>query len=137
MTDSSSNARTNRELLKALRTPVARFYPCDLHVHSLGSYDVCQTGHFQQLPAGLQQKVTVAMRGTPFQVPLTKEPADSAQFDERICTPELVQAFLDELGTRRDTVAQSEAMLESDNWSVIGITDHNTATFACGWRAEG
>ena len=131
MTEISSTSRTSRELLKALRTPVARFYPCDLHVHSLGSYDVCQAGHFQQLSPGLQQKVTDAMRGTTFQVPLSREPSDPAQFDEKICTPELVQAFLDELGVRRDAVAQSEAMLESDNWSLIGITDHNTSTFAC------
>ena len=131
MTVNSPNARTSRELLKALRTQVVRFYPCDLHVHSLGSFDVCQKGHFQQLSTKLQQQMIGAMKDTSFKLPLSNDPNDAAQFDEAICKHELVQAFLDELGGRRDAVVQSEAMLESDNWSVIGITDHNTATFGC------
>ena len=36
------------------RPPVARFYPCDLHVHSPGSFDFWQSGRLQRLPEGLR-----------------------------------------------------------------------------------
>ena len=46
-------SRTSREVLNSLRPPVARFYPCDLHVHSPGSFDFWQSGRLQRLPEGL------------------------------------------------------------------------------------
>lgn len=124
------SGQTNRELSRSLRTPVARFYLCDLHVHSLGSYDVCQAGRFEKLPEALRQKISVSLNGSAVTLPLGKEPNDAGQFDEHMTKPDLVQAFLDSLEARRDLVGESEGTSETDNWCVIGITDHNTSTFS-------
>ncbi len=135
MTDETTSGRTNRELVKALKTPVARFYPCDFHVHSLGSYDVFQAGRFEHLPEDLREKIAIAIEGTSLVFPLGKEPADPAKFDEQMATPELVQSFLDSLESRRNMISESEGTSETDNWCVIGITDHNTSTFSAALSA--
>lgn len=136
MTTPATNIRTGRQLLKAIRTSVARFYPCDLHVHSPGSYDVCQVGRLEQLPEDFRQKVVEAATAAGFTLPLPREPTDPAAFDEAMATPELVTSFLREIVLRRDSIAQEEGLSESDNWCVVGITDHNTSHFACALAKE-
>lgn len=127
MPESDSHARTNRELLKALRTPVARFYPCDLHVHSPGSFDVCLGGRFATLPEALQTSLQPPPNR---QLPLPREPADPGTFDRETATRENVTAFLDALILRRNALAAEENISESDNWAAIAITDHNTSHFS-------
>lgn len=109
MTRTNIQGRTNKELLKALRPPVARFYPYDLHTHSLGSHDVCYGSRFLALPEELRIAVGTPSVGptdsaaTPpadteslsssISLPLSKEPADHKKHDQDVATPEFVAAF--------------------------------------------
>ena len=43
----SDVARTHKELVRDLKPPKARFYPFDLHTHSLGSYDVLEASIYK------------------------------------------------------------------------------------------
>jgi hypothetical protein len=123
-------SRTNREVLNALRPPVARFYPCDFHVHGLGSFDVWQSGRFQRLPDDLRRRMAEGTSGADLRLPLSGEPHDAGEFDEQVTQPSLVSAFYESLLARRMHVSQLEGILESDNWAIVGITDHNTAHFS-------
>jgi AAA domain, putative AbiEii toxin, Type IV TA system len=123
-------SRTNREVLNSLRPPVARFYPCDLHVHSPGSFDVWQSGRFPKLPEELRRSMTMATSGTDIRVPQAGEPRDAGEFDEQITQPSLVSAFYESILDRRMRVAQLEGIVDSDNWAIVGVTDHNTAHFS-------
>ena len=137
MDANETKARTNRELLKVLKGPIARFYPMDLHVHSLGSYDVLQSGRFETLPASLQTLLNSCPSKEPVEgesdgvFPLGKEPDDPCRFDQNMATSGLLEAFLDELLQRRDGIELEETTDETDNWAILGITDHNTAHFSC------
>ena len=111
---------SNKEFLKSLRGPVARFYPIDLHVHSLGSYDVCQGDRHERLPSTLQ---AVA--------PIVKSPPnDPGEYDKQFATSANVQVFFDALCEQRDSIAQNQGLGESDRWAIVGITDHNTSHFS-------
>jgi hypothetical protein len=124
-------SRTNREVLNSLKPPVARFYPCDFHVHSPGSFDVWQTGRFQALPEDLRRRMgEVASGYSDLRLPLAREPRDPGAFDEQITQPPLINAFYESLLDRRVQVAQTEGTPESDNWAIVGVTDHNTAHFS-------
>ncbi len=129
MTPTASQDRTNSELLKTLRTPVARFYPCDLHVHSLGSYDVCLADKYSQLPDDLRAAIIRALQGKAT-LPLAKIPSDPGEHDAQLAKPALVQAFFEALIARRNALTTSEGIPDSDNWAIIGITDHNTSHFS-------
>ncbi|WP_139228346.1 AAA family ATPase [Planctomicrobium piriforme] len=133
---SSPANRTGRQLLKALRTSVARFYPCDLHVHSPSSYDVCQSGKLEKLPDNLREKVLEIAKTASYSLPLSKEPSDPEAFDKAMATPELISLFLKELSIRRDRICESEGLSESDNWCIVAITDHNTSHFSCNLAKE-
>ena len=123
-------ARTNKQVLNSLKPPVARFYPCDLHVHSLGSFDVWQSGRLENLPDELRRMMAEVGDGAQLRLPLSKEPSDAGDFDKRITQPSLVAAFYDSLLQRRTQVAQAGGAADSDNWAIVGITDHNTAHFS-------
>jgi len=127
MTAELPSTRTNRDLLKALKTPVARFYPCDLHVHSVGSYDVCLSDNFPSLPQPLRDTLTA---DPPFPLPLTAEPVDPASHDEKLASPAYVEAFYDSLTARRAHIGADEGIPDSDNWAIVGVTDHNAAHFS-------
>lgn len=126
MSSPAPQRRTNRELLKELRTPVARFYPFDFHTHSVASYDVCVGNRYAGLPEELQNALSKGAH----KFPLAKEPTDHGQFDRDMASTEFVEAFYAALCKQRDAVAQTESIAESDNWSIIGVTDHNVAEFA-------
>jgi hypothetical protein len=123
-------SRTNKQVLKSLRPPVARYYPCDLHVHSMGSYDVWQSDRFQNLPDDLRRMMAEATTVAPHGLPISKVPSDAGEFDEKITQPALVKAFYDSLIRRCSQVAQADGVIDSDNWAIVGITDHNTAHFS-------
>ncbi len=147
MTTANPSGRTNKELLKALRPPVARFYPYDLHTHSLGSHDVCHGSHFLALPEDLRNAIapspTIASddASTPgatattsetvgISLPLSKSPTDHQKHDRDVTTPEFVEAFYKSLCSRRDTLITDENITPSDNWCIVGITDHDAAEFS-------
>jgi hypothetical protein len=139
MTSNPSVIRTNKELLKALNTPVARFYPCDLHVHSIGSTDVCLADNFTSLPQELRD--VLAGAPTPseeqtIQLPLAKEPADPVKYDQELAKPPYIEAFYKCLCARRMQVAQEQGIPKSDNWAIVAITDHNTAHFSAALAAH-
>ena len=125
-------SRTSREVLNSLRPPVARFYPCDLHVHSPGSFDFWQSGRLQRLPEGLRRIMAEATSRSDLRLrlPVSGEPADSGEFDQQVTQTRLVSAFYDSLLDRRTQLAQIEGIQDSDNWAIVGITDHNTAHFS-------
>lgn len=131
MSTTSQTSRTGRQLLKALRTSVARFYPCDFHIHSPGSYDVCQSGRLEQLPDDLRSVVQSAAAAAGFSLPLTHNPPEAAAFDEAMATPDVVNAFLAQIVKRRNTIVSEEGLSDTDNWCIVGITDHNSSHFAC------
>ncbi|WP_417745244.1 AAA family ATPase [Rosistilla oblonga] len=131
MSTTSQASRTGCELLKALRTSVARFYPCDFHVHSPGSYDVCQAGRLEQLPDDLRSVVQSAATKAGFSLPLTHDPTDAAAFDEAMARPDVVNAFLTAIMKRRDNIVCDAVLSDTDNWCIVGITDHNSSHFAC------
>lgn len=138
--------RTNKDLLKALRPPVARFYPYDFHTHSLGSHDVCYGHRFLALPEDLRNAVSsqyVAPSGggdappaktgslSPnISLPLSREPNDHKKHDHDVATPEFVSAFYQSLCDRRDALVKEESISPSDNWAIVAITDHDTAQFS-------
>lgn len=141
------NTRTNRELLKALHPPVARFYPFDFHTHSIGSHDVCVGNRFLALPDALRNVIsnsttpssqnaigelitTQISHDLKAQLPYAKEPSDHKEHDRAVTTPDFLAAFYQSLQSRRDTLVADENISPTDNWSVIGITDHNTAEFS-------
>jgi len=133
MTSELSYIRANNDLLKALNTPVARFYPCDLHVHSVGSPEVCTAAKFPSLPQELRDILTAEAGPTvtdPIQFPLAKDPSDPAKHDERLAKPQYVEAFYKALCDRRTQVTQDQGIPDSDNWAIVAITDHNTAHFS-------
>lgn len=115
-----ANTSSNASLLKALHGPVARFYPIDLHSHSVGSYDACQGSAFDALPE--KMKTLVEKCG--------KAPADPAQYDQDISSEENVSTFFDCIVERRNQIAEQQRLNETDRWSLLAITDHNTAHFS-------
>src|SRR5487761_1333038 len=113
--------RPNREFLKSLRTPVAHFYLCDLHVHSVGSADVAIGARYDALPTDIQSRLPK----------LDKEPTDLARYDADVENNVPIDVFYNHLLCRRDAVATEQSLEETDNWAIVGVTDHNTCTYAC------
>jgi energy-coupling factor transporter ATP-binding protein EcfA2 len=146
MTPRPTSNRSNRALLQSLRAPKARFYPFDLHTHSPGSYDVCFGQRYEELPETLRQAIELAFplpfdeTATPTtetykpirtsRFPLKKEPSDHCAHDRDIATPEIIEAFFRQLVHRRNTLFEMYSLPASDNWSIVGVTDHNTAHFS-------
>jgi hypothetical protein len=94
MHDNIDANRTNRQLLKSISTPVGRYYPLDLHVHSLGSYDVCQSDRYGRLPQQLRTDIEIAIEGTSIQLPLRKQPPDAGKHDQELASnSHLVNAY--------------------------------------------
>lgn len=119
-TASTSDTASNTSLLKDMRGPVARFYPIDLHTHSLGSFDVCQGPAYDALPTSLKGLVARCVA----------QPTDPAQYDLTLTTATNVSAFFDCLVARRNEVAEEQRLGETDKWALVAITDHNTAHFS-------
>ena len=130
MSTTSPPSRTNKDLLKDLRPPVARFYPFDLHTHSIGSHDVCVANHFYALPESLRNAICPTDNPNKYSLPHSKDPANHQQHDRDVTTPELMQAFYQSLRHQRDTLIADENISDTDNWCIVGITDHNTAHFS-------
>jgi energy-coupling factor transporter ATP-binding protein EcfA2 len=62
--------------------------------------------------------------------PIKKAPSDPGAYDEQLSKTGLVDTFYQALKTRRDEVVHAEGIEESDNWSIVGVTDHNCAHFS-------
>lgn len=126
----TGNLKTGREFLKSLQTSVARFYPCDFHMHTPGSFDVCQSGRIDDLPEKLKKIVDKTGLEAGYSMPLPKCPDDPSSFDQAMATDELVEATYKTICDRRNEVASESGISDSDNWSIVAVTDHNVATFA-------
>src|SRR5687767_13243857 len=118
--------RPNKEFLTSLKSPLARFYLADLHVHSVGSADVCIGERYQRLPEELRRKLKK----------LDKVPSSLSQYDANIAKSVPVEEFLEHLVKRRDTIVEAEGLSSTDNWAIVGITDHNVAEYAASLSAH-
>lgn len=136
MHDNIDANRTNRQLLKSISTPVGRYYPLDLHVHSLGSYDVCQSDRYGRLPQQLRTDIEIAIEGTSIQLPLRKQPPDAGKHDQELASnSHLVNAYYKAILERKRDVATAAGTADGDDWSVVGLTDHNVCEFSCALSA--
>lgn len=141
-------ALSNKDLLKKLRPPVARFYLYDFHIHSIASHDVCHGAHYKLLPQDLLNKLepaeplteevnassssTLPKKRNSIAFPLTKSPTDRRKHDCDVSLErEFVSAFYESLIARRDSVTATENIPTSDNWAILALTDHDVCEFAC------
>ena len=113
--------RTNKEFLDSLSSPLSRFYLYDFHVHSPGSYDMCEGDRYESLSDEEKKYLTK----------LKSIPADIAHYDEEITKTFPIDQYYDLLVKRKNEVAESQGISDSANWSIIAITDHNVANYSC------
>lgn len=114
---------TNADLLKALKSaPRARFYLCDLHVHSPASSDVRQGERFDLLSPEEKELVKEANAG------LVKQPA---AYEEKIMSAFPISRYHNLLTRQRDKIAKRESISIGEDWSFVAITDHNVCTYSC------
>ncbi len=113
---------TNAELLKDLKlAPRARFYLCDLHVHSPASSDVSCGERFDFLSQDEKQ--------------LLKQIADSntnepVQYEKKVLSAFPVARYYELLVEHRDKVARQESISQGEDWAFVAITDHNVCDYA-------
>ena len=113
---------TNAELLKDLKlAPRARFYLCDLHVHSPASSDVRCGERFDLLPQEEKQLLEQVAVGVANQPVL---------YEEKVLSVFPVSRYHELLVEHRDRVAQQESISEGEDWAFVAITDHNVCDYA-------
>jgi ABC-type lipoprotein export system ATPase subunit len=116
--------KTNDELLKALKgTPRARFYLCDLHVHSPASLDIRDGERFDLLSE--TEKILLSNIGY-------NRSKDPLQYEEEILKAFPIEAYYKLLIERRDEVSSQESIPEGEDWAYVAITDHKI----CGYAAS-
>lgn len=114
----------NVELLKELKAaPRARFYLCDLHVHSPASADVRASGMMSSLSSDERSLIESIAKG---------EAKDPVKYETRILGAFPVARYHELLVARRDGVAAQEGIQQGEDWAFVAITDHNV----CGYAAE-
>jgi hypothetical protein len=109
-------------LLQKLKTaPRARFYLCDLHVHSPASPDVRSGDQFDRLSPGERELLE--------QVPanIAKRPGD---YEASALSAFPVARYHELLVQRRDQVAIQESIPSGEDWAFVAITDHNLCEYA-------
>lgn len=112
----------NAELLKSLKwIPRARFFLCDLHVHSPASPDVRYGERFKLLSQGEMQLLE--------QVPttLTNQPV---QYEKKVLSAFPVSRYHELLVKHRDAIAQRESISEGEDLAFVAITDHNVCDYS-------
>ncbi len=112
----------NSELLKTLRsTPRARFYLCDLHVHSPASSDVrCgdRLGLLSEEERRLLEQVPANLASQPM------------LYEEKVLAAFPVSRYHELLVAQRDNVARQESIPQGEDWAFVAITDHNLCRYA-------
>lgn len=113
---------TNREFMDKLSgSPMARFYLCDLHIHSPASADIRVGDRFEALSHEEKtslEKVDQSLVGRP------------KEYENEAFAKFPIDKFFDMLVSRRDQVAETEDISKSENWSLVAITDHNVCRYA-------
>lgn len=113
---------TNRELMAKLSgSPMARYFLCDLHIHSPASPDVRIGTRFDALSDEERiylQRINPSLSGRP------------KEYENEALSKFPVEKFFDMLMTRRDQVANAEDIRASENWCIFAITDHNVCRYA-------
>jgi len=113
---------TNADLFKALRgAPRARFYLCDLHVHSPASADVRRGSRFDLLSSEEKERLQEIEES------VAKNPT---AYEKKVQSDFPVSRYLELLVAQRDKIAQNESISEGEDWGIVAITDHNVCTYA-------
>ena len=113
---------TNAELLKDLKlAPRARFYLCDLHVHSPASSDVRCGERFDLLSREEKQLLEQVAAGVASQ---------PVVYEEKVLSAFPVSRYHELLVEHRDRVIQQESISEGEDWAFVAITDHNVCDYA-------
>ncbi len=115
--------KSNKEFYKSLEFPRARFFLCDLHVHSPASLDVVSDDRFSDLSTFEAEKLGELKGFTGGQADY-----ETTLLEGNYLTPE---EYLAQLVERRDAVLDEIKLSEEQPWAIIGITDHNVCTYAC------
>ena len=113
---------TNSQLLKALKSaPRARFYLCDLHVHSPASSDVRCGDRFDQLSQDERQLLEQVSPE------IANQPVD---YEKEVLSAFPVSYYYELLVKQRDKVAKQESISQGEDWAFVAITDHNVCSYA-------
>ncbi len=115
--------RTNKEFFKTLGAERARFFLCDLHVHSPASKDMIEGERFEALSDEEKKRLTLAkdLRG------------NFLEYETHLIEQNIfpIEDYLDLLIRRRDSVLSTFQACEGDKWGIVAITDHNVCSYAC------
>lgn len=113
---------TNKELLKTLKSaPRARFYLCDLHVHSPASLDVRHGDRFDQLSPEEKELLGQAT---------ARNANQPIPYEEEILSVFPVSRYYELLVEHRNKVTTQETISQGDDWAFVAITDHNVCRYA-------
>ncbi|MHC5055417.1 MAG: AAA family ATPase [Planctomycetota bacterium] len=110
----------NSEFLKVLgraRAKRARYFLCDLHVHTLASKDSCEGERYEKL--SIEEKELVP-----------DVSGDALAHQNALEKSGAVEIYYDLLVKRRDEVPALHALDEESDWAIVALTDHNTVGFA-------
>ncbi len=115
--------KTNKEWLKTLDAERARFFLCDLHVHSPASKDVIEGRRFEVLSDIEKERLdsVKAFHG------------NLAEYESQLLAQNIfpVEDYLSQLASRRDSVLGTFQASDGDNWGIVAITDHNVCSYSC------
>ena len=112
---------TNKDFVKSLILPRARFCLCDFHVHSPASYDVRGT-HFNDLSEEEKDKLSE------ISVPSID---DLVEYQKNVIDKYPAEEFYENIILRRDSLAIEEGFDSTEDWAIIAITDHNVCEYSC------
>ena len=114
---------TNADLLKVLKSaPRARFYMCDLHVHSPASSDVRCGGRFSLLSPEEQKLLKQVSENLASQ---------QSSYEEQVLISFPISRYFDLLVEHRDKVALQETIPAGEAWAFVAVTDHNVCSYGC------
>ncbi len=114
---------TNAELLQILKsTPRARFYMCDLHVHSPASPDVRCGERFTLLTQQEKEMLGKVNEGIATQAVL---------YEKQVLAAFPISHYFQFLVAQRNKLAEAENIPSGEDWAFVAITDHNICDYAC------
>jgi hypothetical protein len=108
-------------LHKLKSAPRARFYLCDLHVHSPASPDVRSGERFGRLSPAERQLLEQVPANT------AKQPGD---YEANVLSAFPVSRYHELLVQHRDKVARQESISRGEDWAFVAITDYNVCEYA-------
>lgn len=114
---------TNAELLQVLKSaPRARFYVCDLHVHSPASPDVRCGERFKFLSQKEKELIGKVSEGS------AKQPT---YYEDQVLSEFPVSSYLQFLVDQRNKLVEKENIPPGEDWAFVAITDHNICRYSC------